>query len=72
MTLRKVIRTPGSFPNEESALKLLYLALRNVAKKWHTTRAGRKLLIASRFSGKTASLSTPGNDNPRIPFTQSC
>jgi putative transposase len=35
MTLRKVIKTRGSFPNEESAIKLLYLALRNVAKKWH-------------------------------------
>jgi putative transposase len=34
MTLRKVIKTRGSFPNEESALKLLYLALRNVSKKW--------------------------------------
>ena len=36
MTLRKVIKTRGSFPNEESALKLLYLALRSVAKEWHT------------------------------------
>jgi putative transposase len=36
MTLRKVIKTRGSFPNEEAALKLLYLALLNVAKKWHT------------------------------------
>ena len=36
MTLRKVIKTRGSFPNEESAIKLLYLALLNVAKKWHT------------------------------------
>lgn len=35
MTLRKVIKTRGSFPNEEAAIKLLYLALRNVAKKWH-------------------------------------
>jgi len=34
MTLRKVIKTRASFPNEESALKLLYLALRNVSKKW--------------------------------------
>ena len=24
----------GSFPNDEAALKLLYLALRNAAKKW--------------------------------------
>jgi putative transposase len=35
MTLRKVIKTRGSFPNEEAAIKLLYLALANVAKKWH-------------------------------------
>jgi putative transposase len=34
MTLRKVIKTRGSFPTEESALKLLYLALTNVAKRW--------------------------------------
>jgi putative transposase len=34
MTLRKVIKTRGSFPNEESAMKLLYLALRNISKKW--------------------------------------
>ena len=24
----------GSFPNEEAVSKLLYLALRNIAKKW--------------------------------------
>ena len=34
MTLRKVIKTRGSFPSEESAMKLLYLALRNVSKQW--------------------------------------
>jgi putative transposase len=33
MTLRKVIKTRGSFPNEEAAMKLLSLALRNVSKK---------------------------------------
>lgn len=36
MTLRKVTKTRGSFPNEEAAIKLLYMALLNVAKKWHT------------------------------------
>jgi len=36
MTLRKAIKTRGSFPNEEAAIKLLYLALLNVAQKWHT------------------------------------
>src|SRR5580692_1921304 len=34
MSLRKIIKMRGSFPNDEAALKLLYLALRNAAKKW--------------------------------------
>jgi putative transposase len=44
MTLRKVIKTRGSFPNEESAIKLLYLALRNVAQKWHTVQGWKEAL----------------------------
>jgi transposase-like protein len=31
MSLRKIIKTRGSFPSEEAAMKLLYLALRNVS-----------------------------------------
>jgi len=38
MTLRKVTKNRGSFPSEEAALKLLYLALRNVAKKWKSVQ----------------------------------
>ena len=34
MSLRKIIKMRGSFPTDEAALKLLYLALRNAAKKW--------------------------------------
>jgi putative transposase len=34
MSLRKVIKTRASFPNDDAAFKLLYLALRNAAKKW--------------------------------------
>ena len=34
MSLRKVIKTRGSFPHQEAAFKLLYLALEHVAKKW--------------------------------------
>jgi putative transposase len=34
MSLRKVIKTRGSFPSEDAALKLLYLALERVSKKW--------------------------------------
>lgn len=36
-SLRKVTKTRGSFPNDEAVFKLLYLALRNIAKNW--TRA---------------------------------
>jgi putative transposase len=34
MSLRKIIKTRGSFPTQEAALKLLYLALEHIAKKW--------------------------------------
>ena len=34
MSLRKVTKTRSSFPNDEAVLKLLYLALRNIAAKW--------------------------------------
>jgi putative transposase len=32
--LRKIIKTRGSFPNDEAALKLLYLAIRNAGMRW--------------------------------------
>jgi len=34
MSLRKIIKNRGHFPSDDAATKLLYLALRNVAKKW--------------------------------------
>ena len=34
MSLRKVTKNRGSFPNDEAAIKLLYLALKNIMKKW--------------------------------------
>ena len=49
MSLRKIIKTRGSFPNEEAALKLLYLALRNAAKKWTMPIANWKAAL-NRFS----------------------
>lgn len=33
-SVRKVLKNKGSFPDDESVLKLLYLALKNIAKKW--------------------------------------
>jgi transposase-like protein len=37
--LRKVLKTRGHFPHDEAATKLLYLALRNIQKKWKPQRA---------------------------------
>ncbi len=34
MSLRKIIKNRGSFPNDEALTKLLYLAIRNISKKW--------------------------------------
>jgi len=34
MSLRKVTKTRGSFPNDEAIYKLLYLAMNNITKKW--------------------------------------
>ena len=33
-SLRKVIKTKGAFPNDAAILKIFYLALANIAKKW--------------------------------------
>lgn len=44
MTLRKVIKTRGSFPSEEAAMKLLYLGLKNVTAKWETVQGWRTAL----------------------------
>lgn len=35
-TLRKTLKTRGSFPSDEAALKLMYLSIRNVVAKWDT------------------------------------
>jgi len=34
MSLRKVTKNRGSFPNDEAMTKLLYLAMKNLSKKW--------------------------------------
>ena len=33
-SLRRMLKTRGSFPNDDSILKILYLAINRVAKKW--------------------------------------
>ena len=41
----KLLTLPrGSFSTQDAAIKLLYLALQNVAKKWHTVQGWREAL----------------------------
>lgn len=59
MSLRKIIKTRASFPNDEAAFKLLYLALRNAAKKWtmpvpHWSRAMQAFSII--YEGRVPTL----------------
>jgi len=44
MSLRKTIKTRGSFPTEEAATKLLYLALVRVVAKWETVQHWKQML----------------------------
>ena len=44
MSLRKIIKTRGSFPSEEAAIKLLYLALTKVSAKWETVQSWKLML----------------------------
>jgi len=44
MSLRKIIKTRGSFPSEEAAMKLLYLALTKVIAKWETVQSWKQML----------------------------
>jgi putative transposase len=34
MTLRKVIKNRAMFPSDEAVFKIMYLALKNISKKW--------------------------------------
>ena len=44
MSLLKIIKTRGSFPSEEAAMKLLYLALRNASAKWEPVQHWKQAL----------------------------
>jgi putative transposase len=49
MQLRKVLKNRGHFPNDEAATKLIYLALRNITKKWKNPPVTWKL-AATQFA----------------------
>lgn len=57
MQLRKIIKTRGHFPNDEAAVKLLWLALRNVLNKsvrqtfdWRSAMNQFAILFGDRFT----------------------
>jgi putative transposase len=62
--LREVIKTRGSFPTDEAAIKLPFLAIRNAGTRWRRaiewTEAMSQLAVvfAARFPGPRAD---PGN-----------
>ncbi len=44
--LRKAIKTKGSFPTEDAARKLIYLAIGNAVPQWTRTRGWTKAMLA--------------------------
>jgi len=44
MSLRKAIKTRGAFPSEDAAMKVMYLALKNLAGKWGTIQGWKEAL----------------------------
>lgn len=44
MSLRKITKMRGSFPSEEAAFKLLYLALAKVVAKWEMVQQWKQML----------------------------
>ena len=55
--IRKAIKTRGHFPDEQSATKLIYLAIEKADGKWRSNRAwtaaraGLKIHFGDRFPG---------------------
>jgi transposase-like protein len=61
--LRKAIKTKGSFPSEEAAIKLLHLATQNAVRNGQEAEAGRKRCSRPRSNSETAS---PTDTNNRL------
>jgi putative transposase len=45
MQLRKALKTRGHFPNDDAALKLIYLVLRNITKRWRAAPRDWKAMM---------------------------
>jgi putative transposase len=61
MQVRKIVKNRGHFPSDEAATKLLFLALRNIARKWtmpfHAWRAAANqfaIVFGDRFTAPGA------------------
>jgi transposase-like protein len=61
MQLRKIIKTRGHFPSDEAAIKLMWLALRNIladkvrsAKEWKAAMNQFAVMYGDRFTSVTA------------------
>ena len=57
--IRKIIKTRGSFPDEDSARKLLYLAITRAQQKWRHTYNWSTALTAFESTSATASPTLP-------------
>ena len=69
MSLRKIIKCRSSFPSEDAAFKLLYLALQNAARRWtmpipNWSQAMNQFAIL--YDGR---LPMPGGDNSLTQFS---
>ncbi|BEQ15971.1 hypothetical protein FAK_30370 [Desulfoferula mesophila] len=43
--LGKNVRNRGHFPNDDAAIKLLYLVIRNVGAKWRMPQSGWEMVL---------------------------
>ena len=64
--LRKIIKTRGAFPSDEAAMKLLYLALRNLGVHWKPPSSGEPHMRSSLSSSRTACRLLFNDDQPSM------
>ena len=50
MQLRKVLKARGHFPSDEAAIKLIYLVLRDINKKWKNPPSSSFAVVTPYFS----------------------
>ena len=66
-TVRRAVRTRGHFPNDRAAMKLIYLTLRKIERKWQRPQAysGPRRAPSSRSCSATGSRWRPCEPAPR-------